>query len=359
MKKIAVMLILALGNDVAYTNPQTAFAQAEGVDAIKVLASGGNASTQVTGKITAHTATEVTIQSRATGVKIIPANEIEFVRFSNGGEISLARTKIRDGKLDEAQNDLKSVKRDKLDNPAAQVEYDYVQALLAIRLAQGQSGNLTDAGKLLYAFINANKENYNYYPACELMGDVFVSIGKPAPAEQMFAELAKAPWPEYKMRASIASGRSLLSQNKPKEAIDKFTEAMNLSQTGAKGSETQVMTATLGKAEALALSGKGAEGLKIAEEVLAKASAEDVDLHARIYNTLGSCYQKTNREKDALLAYLHVHLLYANLADADAESLANLATLWEKQGRPDRANECRGQLQSKYPNSRWAAKKAS
>ena len=345
-------VMLSAGLLFAATQPATA--QDDASDSIKLTTSA----TQIRGKITAVTATDITIQARVVGVKTVPANEIEFVYFAEApDDMKSARGELNRASYDSADRKLKKVDREKIENENVKAEFDYMQGLVASRLAQGGQGTLLDAAKLLLAYVKAHPTNYNYYPANELLGDLLVALGKYPQAEPYYTELAKAPWPEYKMRASVAAGRAQLAQNKFSEAYKMFDAAISLAQTGAKGTEGQVLSATLGKAECLALGGKVPDGLKIAEEVLGKANSDDSDLNARVYNTLGFCYSKANRDKDALLAYLHVDLLYATLPDAHAEALANLATLWDKLGRPDRASQARTALQTKYPNSRWNAKK--
>ena len=90
------------------------------------------------------------------------------------------------------------------------------------------------------------------------------------------------------------------------------------------------------------------------EQVIKDADPEQKELHARAYNALGSCYQRAGQAKDALLAYLHVDVLYSSVPDAHAEALANLATLWRSIGQESRAREARQVLEQRYANSKWA-----
>ena len=344
-------LLLSIGVVLALARPGAA--QDDTSDSIRLTTSAK----QVSGKITAVTATEVSIQVKVVGLKTIPANEIEYINFGEAPEgIKDVRIEMAKGNYESADRRLKKIDRAKADNENVKAELDYLQAVVASRQAQGGKGTLLEAATLWLNFIKAHPNSYAYYPANEMLGDLLVALGKYPQAEKYYAELAKAPWPNFKMRASIAAGRAQLAQNKFLEAYKMFDAALNLSQAGAQGTEPQILSATLGKAEALALGGKIPEGLKIAEDVLAKASADDSDLNARVYNTLGFCYTKANRDKDALMAYLHVDLLYPTLPDAHAEALSNLANLWEKLGRPDRGSQARTALQTKYPNSRWSPK---
>ena len=96
--------------------------------------------------------------------------------------------------------------------------------------------------------------------------------------------------------------------------------------------------------------------IKLATEVLKATDAEDVPLLAQGYNVLGTAYRQAGRTEEALLAFLHVDVLYASLPDAHAEALANLAELWEQVHKTERANHARKVLEEQYPDSPWAKK---
>jgi hypothetical protein len=66
--------------------------------------------------------------------------------------------------------------------------------------------------------------------------------------------------------------------------------------------------------------------------------------------------RKAGRTKEALLAFLHVDVLYFTTPEAHAEALANLAELWEEVQKPERAVKARQVLQERYGSSPWAKK---
>ena len=92
------------------------------------------------------------------------------------------------------------------------------------------------------------------------------------------------------------------------------------------------------------------------EEILKAADPDDAPLMARGYNVLGNAYRQAGDPKRALLAFLHVDLLYPTVADAHAEALANLADLWDQVHKSDRANRARKTLAEDYKESPWAKK---
>jgi tetratricopeptide (TPR) repeat protein len=151
----------------------------------------------------------------------------------------------------------------------------------------------------------------------------------------------------------VLIGRSLQAQGKHPEAIQQFDAALAIIDDGP-DSQNQRLAATLGKAVSLAESGGGEEAVGIIEKVIHDADPQQKELHARAYNALGRCYEKAGKTKDALLAYLHVDVLYSNVPEAHAEALAQLVPLWKAIGQEERAREARQLLEDRYGKSRWA-----
>ena len=75
---------------------------------------------------------------------------------------------------------------------------------------------------------------------------------------------------------------------------------------------------------------------------------------ARAWNCIGDCQRAGNNEKAALMAYLHVDILYAGAPAEHAESLYWLTTLWESAGHPERSVDAKSRLQAQYASSKWA-----
>jgi tetratricopeptide (TPR) repeat protein len=180
-----------------------------------------------------------------------------------------------------------------------------------------------------------------------------VAAGNYSKAEEYYARLAKAPWPDYKMRAQIAMGRALLAQGKTAEANKAFDEVV-INEAPGDLAESQRMAAKVGKARCLAAADKTDQAIKTLEDIIAKADADNTELHALAYNALGSSLRKAGKSKEALLAYLHVDLLYSSIPEAHAEALANLEQLFNELHKPVHAKEVRAVLDDRYKNSRWA-----
>jgi hypothetical protein len=116
------------------------------------------------------------------------------------------------------------------------------------------------------------------------------------------------------------------------------------------------MAAMLGKASAIAGEGKPDEAAAAIDAVIAKADADDGELHARAYNAKGNALLAAGKKKEALLAFLHVDLLFSSYPEQHAEALSNLATLWKEVDQGERANKAAAALRQQYPSSRWVKK---
>jgi tetratricopeptide (TPR) repeat protein len=324
--------------------------QARANDRVKMLA--GN---QSAGTITQISPTEVTVELGATK-RTLPVHEIESVTFdSEPNELSQARIAVAAGRYDDAVELLEKVDSKEITREAIDVDVAFYKAIAAARLALSGKGSVADAGRQLVAFDRAHKSSFHHFEVCEALGDLLLTVNRADQAEAYYNKLAAAPWPEYKLRAAVLIGRAQVAQKAYDKAIAKFDEVLAATGDG-KEVGRQKLAASLGKALALAGAGKTDEATRSIEEIIAKADPENQELHARAYNALGSCLVAAGKKKEALLAFLHVDLLYARFPDQHAEALANLATLWNEVDKADRAAQAASQLKEKYPNSAWAQK---
>jgi tetratricopeptide (TPR) repeat protein len=288
-------------------------------------------------------------------VKQIPANEIQTVFYDGEPpELKTAKNHVLAGRFAQAWTALQKIEKTPERREVVQ-DIEFYKALCTAKLALAGNMKIVDAGRMMRAFADANTKNYHYFEASEVVGDLLVALGLYAPAADYYARLDTAPWPDYRMRAGVAAGRALLSQGKTAEALAAFDKVLATTAEGD-SSQQQRMAATLGKAAALVASKKPDEAIKIVEGFLEKADPENAPLTARAYNILGTAQRQAGRTKEALLAFLHVDVLYPSAHDAHAEALANLADLWEQVHKTERANRARKTLEERYPESPWAKK---
>jgi len=306
------------------------------------------------GEVTEMTPIGVTLNKGLPGNQTIAVNEIKSVIFDGEpAELSQARVNATNGAYRDALDKLTKIDVSSVRRDFVREDIEFYKAWGTAHLALAGDGEIADAGRQLNNFVRSHPQNFHYLAAVEMMGDLLMAGQRYENAQKQYADLAKAPWPDYKMRAAVSIGRTLQAQGKHAEAIQQFDAALAIRADGPE-SQNQRLAATLGKAISLAETGGGVEAVNIIEKVIHDADPQQKELHARAYNALGRCYDKAGKTKDALLAYLHVDVLYNNVPEAHAEALAHLAPLWKAIGQDERAREARQLLEERYGSSRWA-----
>lgn len=311
------------------------------------------------GRVVGMDATKVEFEQGQGGglFKEVPVNQIQTIFYEGEPrELRAAKTLVLSGRYSEALNTLERIKNEP-GRPEVQQDLEFYKALCAAKLALGGSMTVSEAGQMMRAFADGNPKNYHYFEASETVGDLLVAIGQYAKAAEYYARLDAAPWPDYKMRAGVAAGRVFLAQEKVSEAVAAFDKVIGMEADGDLAQQQRTL-AILGKARALIAQKKPDDAVKMVEDVLKKADVEDVPLMAQAYNVLGTAQREAGRVKEALLAFLHVDLLYSSVPDAHAEALANLVDLWEQVHKAERANRARQTLEEQYQESPWSKKVA-
>lgn len=321
-------------------------------DTVKLKPSG-----TVVGTVKAMSPLEVTVEQNSVPRKV-PVNQIASIIYDGEpSSLNIARTAARRGQYEDALallTDKKKIPADERREVNQDVEF--LTALCTAKLALGGNGQLKEAGRMMVGFINSQSGSYHYLEACQLLGDLYVAAGAYSNAAKYYRELAKAPWPDYKMLAGVAVGRAQLAEKKLAEAEKSFDEVLAIDAEGDLAA-AQKLAATLGKARCMAEKGQAPQAKKMVLDVIAKADPEDNELHSRAYNTLGTIERKAGNTKEAILAFLHVDVLYFSQAEQHAEALANLEALWTQINKQDRANQARRILDENYKNSPWARQK--
>jgi len=311
----------------------------------------------VSGRVVSMDSKTIKFQS-ATGAalaKDIPVNQIQTIYFDGEPrDLRIAKNHAISGHYAEALAALERIKQDPSRVEIRQ-DIEYYKAFCMTKLALGGSAKIAEAGKLMKAFADGNPNSYHYFEASEAVGDLLVAFHQYPQAEQYYARLQSAPWPDYQMRGGVAVGWARLDQGKAEEAAEVFDKVIGANAPGD-AAERQRMFARVGKAGALAARKKPDEAVTLVEDVINKTNPEDALLLARAYNVLGGAERQAGRTKEALLAYLRVDVLYSAQPNAHAEALANLVDLWEQIHQSERANRAKQILLDRYPDSTWAEK---
>ncbi len=304
------------------------------------------------GEITAISAREITLRRTDGKEEVFPVNEIRAVRFDDEPpKLNAARGAAAGGRHAEALTSLDEMDPQAIERPELRAELAYYRVLCQGRLALAGQGSAREAGKAVRAFVEAQANSYHYYEAVELLGDLFAAVGAYDNAVAEYAKIEQAPGPEARLRAGVGRGRVLRAQGRFAEALSAFDGVLALATDGENlAVAAQRLEAELGKAECLAADGHVDDAVHLVEEVIAHAAPEEAGLHARAYATLGQCLRKAGRNQEALLAFLHVDLLYFADAPAHAKALENLVELWTALGHPERAAEALEQLKTARAN---------
>ena len=302
----------------------------------------------VVGEVVETSPNEVLVSKGSTGTEKVPVNEIRSITFkSEPNELTQARVNAKNGGFRNALDRLEDIDISKLDRNLIREEVEFYRAYCAAQLALMGTGKIKDAGPKMLQFRNAHPNSYHYYQARETLGDLFVAANRLANAEKEYAALEKAPWPGYQTRAKLLLGRALQDQGKHSEAIQKFDAVLATAGSGKDGKSDR-LAATLGKAISASKTGQIDEGVTMIQNVIRDADPEDSELHAIAYNALGQCYEQAGKPKEALLAFLHVDVLYSSIPAAHVEALERLTALWTSFGQNGRAREARELLRDQY-----------
>lgn len=287
-------------------------------------------------------------------MRTIQVNEIARITYADEpSELASARNATLQRNYNQAAAELKKLEGVQIGRDLVRQDIEYYKALTLARLAMTAGGDKDAATAALVNFARGAQQNYHFYEAARLLGDLAMSSGKHADAVRYYGPLAAAPWPDFKMQAASAIGRALAADKKFDEALAQF-ESVLANEAATPEAAQQKLLATVGKATCLAETGKAAEAVDMLQEIINKNDPQDASLFARTYNALGACYLKLNMPKEALLAFLHTDILFSADADAHAESLYHLSKLWDSMNKKERAASARTTLSEKYAGSIWA-----
>jgi tetratricopeptide (TPR) repeat protein len=315
-----------------------------------------SANVPVRGTITAENANEITIQRKDTGkTETIPVNDVAKVKYEGGkaaAEFTQAESLERGGEFQKAVDAFSKIAQEYSGKEFLSRAARFGQISALVRQAQRDPAKLDEAIESLDQFRKENPDSRFHYAVHEMLGQLQLAKGNASAASSAFAELARAPWPDLKMKATNYAGRILLSSNQAEEAIAKFDSVIGAAGDGAQESLRRA-EAQLGKAEALVLLKNHSDAEKILREIVANVAQEESAIRAPAHNLLGDVLRETGRANEAIFDYLYVDIYYAKERDEHAKALCYVALLFEQRGQNDRAEDIRQRLKKDYPGSPW------
>lgn len=308
------------------------------------------------GEIVAVSKTALTIKPIAGDNIEVPANDVISVEYEDApADFRLALSDETAGRLTEALDRLSKVKAANVEDKNIQADVAYAQGRVQARRALVDAAEQQAAIDQLTAAQKAFPDFYRYYESMNYLGQVQLARKDFAAARTAFDELSQAPFPDFKLAGKIASARILMGEGNTAGAIDGFRDVINTA--GQQPVEqARRFEAMLGLARGLMLEGKHEEALTTLREVTRNGPADEAPLQAEAYTLQGTCLENLGRTKEAVLAFLHVDVLFPGESGYHAESLYHLSRLWKAVQLPERSLDAQAKLESKYANSEWVKK---
>lgn len=307
------------------------------------------------GTITATTPVEITLDMSGV-TQQIPVNEVTKVTLGDEPSgLTNARNAVLQKNYGNALTELEKVDPASLERDIMKQDVAFYRAFSQAKLAMTEGGNAKDAASAMFDFYKKHPNSFHFYEAAEILGDLAVTTGKFDAAATFYGEkgLGGAPWPEYKLKGNLASGRALMLAGKHAEALTSFEGVIASGENSADANALK-QYAMVGKASCLAETGKPDEGIAMLNDIIAKNDPQDARLFARANNALGNCYLKASKPKDALMAFLKTDVLFFSDGESHAEALYRLGKLWDTVSKSDRAIAARNTLKERYAGSIWA-----
>jgi tetratricopeptide (TPR) repeat protein len=301
------------------------------------------------GTIQTESPSEIEIQVGGSN-QSVPIDQIASVKYDGQpASLGLAESRESNGSLTEAVELYNKSATEASDKPFVVEKAQIGRARVLAELGMTDPKMLGDAIRTLSNFISSHPKSRHALSAHELLAELQLYKADFTGASKTASDLAKLP--SAGSRGTILQARIDVKQKKYNEAL---AAADTVVSSSGKNSASK-RDALLVKAEALAGLGKYPEAEAAAREVMKGAGAEDAQVQAAAYNTMGDCLIAAGKKNEALYAYLHTDLVFFKNKDEHAKALARLVKLFRELKRDDRAQECLERLKQDYPQSAWLA----
>jgi tetratricopeptide (TPR) repeat protein len=260
------------------------------------------------------------------------------------------------GKYDAALGDLKSVDAEKINRKLVKADLQFYLALCQGRLALESGAGKEQAVESMLAFVRSAANSNHFFQAADLLGDLAASQGDFENAVKYYGAISsKAPWPAYRLRALVAEADAMVQQQRFADAQKKY-ESIGAEKADSPEAKRLKLLAEVGRGRCVAETVSADDGINLLEKLILENDAADTELFGRAYNALGDCLQISEKPKEALMAYLHVDVLFYGNPDTHAEALYHLSKLWQVAKNQDRAAAAENLLKQRYAGRLWAEK---
>lgn len=279
----------------------------------------------------------------------IPVESITRLRLRDDPTgMASVRAAVQAGNYEQADTQLKSIRQ--TGRPVTRQDLAFHRVLIRTRLALQGTGKITDAAREVGGFIKSYPASFRYFEACELMGDLAMSLGRYDSAVNYYGKIGQSPSKALAARGQLLQGNAQLKNGAFEKAAAHFRAAK---QSGIPKLATM---SNVGLAVCDIEKGNPSSAITSLETIIRDNDHSDFELFGRCYNALGLAYQATGQQEAALDAYLHTHLLFYRNQEAHAEALYHLTSLWTDAKNPQEASKARNTLKTRFASSTWARK---
>lgn len=315
-----------------------------------------NRGASVRGKVAEVSPVQVTVNVGAQK-QSVSTNDIRVINFGDEPPgLRQGRARAIAGKYEQALDDLKKVDAASISRPILQLDLKFYLALCQGRQALSTGAGKTQATQAMLAFVRSAASSNHFFQAADLLGDLAASQGDYENAVKYYGGISsKTPWPEDRIIAQLAEADARVKQGRFADAQKRY-ESILTQKSDTPEVKRLKLLAEVGRARCLAETATVDDAIETLEKLIAENDAVDTELFGRAYNALGDCFQIAKKPKDALMAYLHVDILFYGDAETHAESLYHLNKLWQIAKNQDRAAVAGNLLKQRYPGTIWAEK---
>ena len=308
------------------------------------------------GKLTMLSKTLIVLERSNGATEEFTPDDIRDLRFDREPtSLQRVRTNIRGGAFDTALETLEKIRSEYGGTDRRIVtELEFLKARCQAGLGQTDPVIAAEAVSALEEFGTSHANSFHSIEATLLLAQLLVGQDSERSAE-LLKDVRQSGVAGFELQAGVTLGNILLQDGNAKEALAAFDDVVKRS----KGNPTAVAAwyeGRIGRAECLRLQSTLDQAVVALDQLVADIPDDQQAILARVWNRLGDCQRDGHNEKAALMAYLHVDVLYPGAPAEHAQSLYWLATLWQTAGHPERAADAKTRLQNQYAGSKWARK---
>ncbi|MBQ2039722.1 MAG: tetratricopeptide repeat protein [Thermoguttaceae bacterium] len=302
--------------------------------------------------VSAMTADGVAVEYESKGEKksaVLPAEQILWLQYEDEPlNLSAARVEIQVGNYEDALEKLGAIEEE-IKEPAIQQELEWNRAYATLQSALADSGKLESAAAVMKTFVEAYPDHYRFYEGNALLADAAAALGRAPAAEKYYTALTGAKSASYQARGKVGLANLALDANELDKAKSLFSEVADMAELDGQlaGFDARA-AAQIGLARVLSKQGDLDGALASLNALLDATPNSATRRQAIIYNALGDVYAAAKKPEEAIVAYLHVDLLYPAARGERVKALKALVGLWREIGRTDRAVETKRLLRDRF-----------